>query len=227
MEKDLVIFGAGKIAEVVYYYAKEECGFNVAAFTADAKYISEKTFAGLPVVPFEEIAAHYPPEKFDLFIAVGYHDLNKVREQKYQQALELGYTLVNIVSPLANVPKNVKLGKNCFIMPPAFIHPHVSIGNNTFVWNGAIVGHHSTVEDHCWITSGCSIAGGVTIGRNSFLAINATVGHSVTVGPECFIGANALVTKNLEEKKVVIAESSKPIRLNSDQFLRLSKFSSL
>ena len=30
--KDLLIFGNGKIADVIYYYAKNECNFNVVAF---------------------------------------------------------------------------------------------------------------------------------------------------------------------------------------------------
>ena len=99
--------------------------------------------------------------------------------------------------------------------------------NDVFVFSGAMVGHHSVIEDHCWLTSSCNIAGNVHIGANSFLAINATIGHSVSIGKNCFIGANTLITKDLEEEKVVIAESTKPIRLNSSQFLKMSKFSTL
>ena len=51
--------------------------------------------------------------------------------------------------------------------------------------------------------------------------------QGTSIGKNCFIGANALVTKNLEDEKVVIVESTKPIRLNSSQFLRISNFSNL
>ena len=110
---------------------------------------------------------------------------------------------------------------------PAIIHPCVQLGNNVFVWSGAMVGHHSVIEDNCWLTSCCNISGNVRIGTNTFLAVNATVGHSVTIGKNCFLGANSLITKHLEDDKVVIAESSKPLRLSSAQFLRMSGFSSL
>jgi UDP-3-O-[3-hydroxymyristoyl] glucosamine N-acyltransferase len=103
----------------------------------------------------------------------------------------------------------------------------VQIGNNVFIWNGAMVGHHSIIEDNCWLTSSCNISGNVHVGSNTFIAVNGTVGHSVTIGSNCFLGANSLVTKNLEENKVVIVESSKPLRLNSEQFLRMSTFSNL
>ena len=227
MKKDLIIFGTGKIAEVVYYYAKEECNFNVVAFTVDSAYAVGDTFCNLPIVPFENINQNYPSDKFNMFVAVGYQDLNRLREKKCNEVLAKGYSLISIISPLANVPKNVKTGYNCFIMSPAIIHPCVEIGNDVFVWAGAMIGHHSKIANHVWFTSCANIGGNVTVGSNCFFAMNATVGHSVTLGKECFIGANALVTKNMEDKKVVIAESQKPIKLDSEQFLRLSKFSSI
>ena len=127
MKKDLVIFGIGKIAEVVYYYASKECGFNVVAFCVDDQYKNAEEFQGLPVVPFERIEESYPPAGYDMFVGIGYHDLNRLRETKCNEAIAKGYTLVSIISPLANLPSNVTFGWNCFIMPPAIIHPCVSI----------------------------------------------------------------------------------------------------
>lgn len=223
----LIIFGTGKIAEVIYYYAKEECGYEVAGFTVDEQFAGSGSFLGLPVIAFSEVEKAYPADQYNMFIAVGYHDLNRLREKKCEEAIKKGYKLISIVSPKCNLPSNVSFGYNCFIMPPSEIHPCVKMGNNVFVWSGAIVGHHSVVKNNCWITSGCNISGNVTIGENSFLAINATIGHSVTIGKDCFIGANALITKNTEDKSVLIHESTKPLRLNSDQFLKMSKFSSI
>jgi sugar O-acyltransferase (sialic acid O-acetyltransferase NeuD family) len=227
MKKGLVIFGVGKIAEVVHYYAKEECGFNVAAFCVDAAYRKEDSFIGTPVVSFEGVEKLFPPSDFDMFVAIGYHDLNRLRAAKCAEARAKGYALVSIVSPHAHVPSNVKMGWNCFIMPPAVVHPCVTLGNDVFVWSGSMVGHHSVIGDHCWLTSSCNISGNVSMGDFTFAAVNATVGHSVKIGAKCFLGANTLVTKDLADGGVVIQESSKPIRLNSEQFLRMSNFSNL
>ena len=202
MKKNLIIFGIGKIAEVVYYYAKHECNLNVVGFCVDEQYKNVDTFLDLPVVSFGNVEENFPIASSEMFVAVGYHDLNKLREIKCNEAIEKGYTLVSVISPLANVPKNVTTGYNCFIMSPAIIHPCVTIGNNVFVWSGTLIGHHSIIEDNCWLTSSCNIGGNVTLGANAFLAVNATIGHSIAIGKNCFIGANALVTKSLEEDKV-------------------------
>jgi sugar O-acyltransferase (sialic acid O-acetyltransferase NeuD family) len=227
MKKKLVIFGIGKIADVVYYYASSECDFEVAAFCADNEFIKVDTFNGLPVVSFEEVEQKFHPSEYDMFVAVGYQDLNRLREKKCKEAREKGYSLVSVISPHCNIPTNVTIGWNCFIMPPALIHPCTVLKNNVFVWSGAMVAHHTIIEDNCWLTSCCNISGNVKIGANTFLAVNATVGHSITIGKNCFLGANTLVTKNLDDDKVVITESQKPLRLTSSQFLRMSNFSSL
>jgi sugar O-acyltransferase (sialic acid O-acetyltransferase NeuD family) len=227
MKKDIVIFGAGKIAEVVYYYAKEECGLNVHAFCVDQQFKNSDSFQGLPLVAFENVNEIYPSSDYGMFVAVGYQDLNALRETRCNDALAKGYELVSVISPLANLPKNVITGWNCFIMPPAIIHPFVEIGNNVFVWSGAMLGHHTKIGHHNWITSSANIGGTTEIGSNCFLAMNATIGNSVKIGDRCFLGANTLVVKDLEHEQVVISESSKPIRLNSKQFLRFSSFSNL
>jgi sugar O-acyltransferase (sialic acid O-acetyltransferase NeuD family) len=225
MKKEIILFGTGKIAEVIHYYALQLHGLRVSAFTVDSRYIKEERFLGLPVIPFEEIEKNYSPKEFEMFIAVGYHDLNRLREQKCNEAEKKGFRLTSIVA--TDLPKNVTYGKNCFIMPPSIIHPCVEIGNNVFIWSGAMIGHHSLVGDNCWLTSSCNIGGNVRLGKNTFVAVNATVGHSVSVGEKCFLGANTLLTRNLDNMGVLVAESSKPFRLNSEQFLRFSQFSNL
>jgi len=227
VNKPIIIFGTGKIADVVHYYATTECGYEVAGFCVNENYLGDAMFNQKPVYAFETLEKNFPPSDYEMFVAVGYHNINEVREQKCNEAIAKGYHLVSVVSPLCHLPANVSYGYNCFIMPPSIIHPCVKLGNNVFVWSGALVGHHTVVGDHCWLTSHCHIGGNVQIGHNSFVALNATVGHSVILGNHCFLGANTLVIKNMEPLQVVIADASKPIKMNSRQFLKFSSFTSL
>jgi acetyltransferase-like isoleucine patch superfamily enzyme len=227
MKKPIVLFGTGKIAEVILYYAEQECGFQVDAFVVDQAYVGAGEWKGKTVYALENLHEHIRPETHDAFVAIGYHNMNQVRAQKVEALQNLGFTLVSILPASANAPKDLKIGFNCFIMPPAILHPCVTIGNDVFIWSGAMVAHHSSIQDHCWITSSANIGGNCQIGEHSFLALNTTVSHGITIGKKCFLGANTLVTKNMEDGQVVIAESAKPIRLNSTQFLKFSSFSNL
>lgn len=225
--KPLVLFGAGKIADVVLYFLNNYSDREVVACTLDSTFLHQDSWNGLPVVPFESLVRTHPPEKFDLLVALGYQGLNQLRSEKCAEARMMGYTLASYVHPEAGVPSDLRYGDNCFIMNNVLIHPRVHMGNNVFAWSGAIIGHHSSIGDNCWLTSGCNIAGVVTLGENCFLGINSTIANSVRVGNDCLIGANALVSKCTKNGEVYLTTSTKPFRLNSQQFLRISKFSSL
>ncbi len=227
MAKDIIIFGVGKIADVIQFYMREESGLPVKAFTVNEQYITEPVFNGLPVVAFEGIEQTYPPDKYAVFVALGYHDLNALRAQKIEEVEAKGYEIISYIHPASGAPKDLVHGKNCFVMNNVCIHPRVKLGDDVFVWSGTVIGHHSTIGNHVWLTSAANLSGNVSVGNNCFFAINSTIGHSVTIGNEVFIGANTQVIKNVEDGKVIITESDKPIKLNSKQFLRMSNFSTL
>jgi UDP-3-O-[3-hydroxymyristoyl] glucosamine N-acyltransferase len=153
--------------------------------------------------------------------------MNALRTGKCAEARRLGYTLASYIHPNSGLPSDCIHGDNCFIMNQVLIHPRVRLGNNVFVWSGAMIGHHSTIGDNCWLTSCANVSGVVTMGKNCFLAVNATIAHGISIGDDCFIGANALVTKTTQPSEVYVVENTKPFRLNSCQFLRMSKFSEL
>jgi UDP-3-O-[3-hydroxymyristoyl] glucosamine N-acyltransferase len=101
-------------------------------------------------------------------------------------------------------------------MHHVMIQPRVKLGNNVFVWTGAMIGHHSEIGDDCWLTSSANISGSVSSGRGCFFAVNSTIGNNVIV-----------VTQPTDDEQVFVVESTKPFRLNSRQFLRMSRFPDL
>lgn len=227
VHKPLVLFGCGKIAEVVLQVLKQAGDREVVAVCADREFLPGDRWQGLPTVAFEDLPAQFPPDRFDLFVALGYQQMNRLRADKCQAARALGYTLASVIDPVARLPADSVHGDNCFFMGPLHVHPCVSFGSNVFMWSGAIVGHHSSIGDNCWITSGASIAGVVDVGQDSFFAINSTVAHGVKVGARCFVGANALITRATEDDQVFVVESTKPQRLTSAQFFRMSRIGDL
>lgn len=219
----LVIFGAGQTAEIVYHYFTTDSPHQIVAFTADKAFIKRKTFLGLPVVPFETVDKEFPPSEFDMFVAMSYTNLNRLRAAKYAQAKKKKYRLITYISSKSSLVGKRDMGDNCLILESQVIQPYATIGNDVFVWGGVVIGHHSRIDDHCWLTSESSIGGNTHIGPYCFLGLNATVGHVVTVGAESFIGANTLVTKNAPPKSVFIAKGTDMYPLDSDKFLSITK----
>lgn len=215
MNKRLVIFGTGDIAQLAHYYFSRESDYEVVAFTVDAAFLQEAIFCGLPVVAFENLATRYPPESHDVFVALSYSKLNAVRKEKYLAAKSLGYRLASFVSPRASVLNEGRIGENCFVFEDNTIQPFVTIGNNVTLWSGNHIGHHSAIRDHVFIASHVVVSGGVEIGEQCFIGVNATLRDHIRIGARCVIGAGALLLSDAEPEGVYMGLATERSRVPS------------
>lgn len=200
---EIVVFGAGEIAALADFYFTQDSPRRVAAFSVDGAFIKENSFLGRPLVPFEQIATHYPPDRFDLFVAVSYSKLNSLRSARAAAARAMGYRLPSYVSSRASTFSDLTHGDNCFILEHNVIQPFVRIGSNVTLWSGNHIGHHSVIEDDVFLASHIVVSGGVHIGEASFIGVNATLRDHVTLGGRCVVGAGALVLEDLPAGSVV------------------------
>lgn len=214
--KQLVIFGTAEIAELAYYYFSHDSEYEVVAFTVDDDYVNSETLLGLPVVPFSQIAKRYPPLQYEMHVALSYSRLNQLRQEKYEQTKEKGYTLASYVSSKSVTWPDLTIGDNCFILENQTIQPTVKIGSNVMIWSGNHIGHGSVIGDHTYIASHVVISGHCTIGQRCFFGVNATVRDFCSIGNDCFITMDASITRNVSEGAVVLGaagttlESSDP-----------------
>lgn len=215
--KDIVIFGTGSFAEVANFYFKVDSPYHVAAFTAHGEQVHHPEFCQLPVVAFEEIEQLYPPDKYRMFVAVGYKNVNHVRKKICEEAKNKGYTLVSYLSSKSTHWGDTKIGENTFIFENNTIQPFVNIGNNTVIWSGNHIGHHATIGDNCFITSHTVISGHVEIGDSTFIGVNATLRDNIKIGSSCVIGAGALIMKSTRDNEVYVGERTKKFNKTSKE----------
>lgn len=201
--KELVIVGLDDLAQIARFYFENDAEYRVAAFAADHPYRHTDEFCGLPALDFEDIGLRYPPERYEMFIAIGYSRLNQVREEKYYAAKEKGYRLASYISTRAScwIDRD-QIGDNCFILEDNTIQPFVKIGNNVTMWSGNHIGHHAQISDHVFITSHVVLSGRTSVGNNCFIGVNASVHDHVTIGERCVIGSGALITRDTEPGSV-------------------------
>ena len=114
--KPVIIFGTGHFAEVAHFYLTNDSEFDVAYFTANKEQIVKEKLLDLDIVPFEDIEIKYPPEKYDMFIAIAYSKINKVRAEIFQQAKTKGYNLITSVNSKVTKWGELDIAKNCFIL---------------------------------------------------------------------------------------------------------------
>jgi sugar O-acyltransferase (sialic acid O-acetyltransferase NeuD family) len=203
--KPVVIFGVGAFAEVAEAYLRRDGGRTVLGYTVDGEYATSDTFAGLPVLPWENLIETHPPDRVELLVATGFKGVNKVRRGIYERCKRAGYGFVTYVNSKAMVMSEEPLGENTFIFEANVIQPFVQIGDDVVIWSGNHIGHHSRIASHCFIASHAVISGHVRIGEESFVGVNATFRDGIEIGRRCVIGAGAVVLADQAEGTVLKA----------------------
>ena len=112
------------------------------------------------------------PEYLDIFIAVGN---NVFRKQLYNQAKEIGYNIITLISNEATVSKYASIKQGSVIFPHAVIEPNVMIGNNCIVCANATINHDAIIRDACLIYSNTVIRPNVIIHELTRIGSNCTV----------------------------------------------------
>lgn len=220
--KEIVIFGTGSFAEIIYLYLNKSANAKVVAFTIHSEFIKgDKTYYGLPVISFEEIQDEYPPDKYEMFIAIGYTDMNKKRTKIFKDAKLKGYSLFSYIHPSSHIGDNFTMGENCFIFERNVIQPFVTLGDNVIIWTGNVISHHTIIKNNCFIVSHVAIAGNVVIEPFCFIGMNATIRNGVTIASECVIGAGSVILKNTNKKEVYTTKSTIKLDITSDKLRNL------
>lgn len=215
--KKLVIVGNTSNARLAKYYFETDSEYEVCAFAVNREYIDKETFEGLPITALEEIQEKYSAQEYEMFVAVGYTNMNKIREKLYNFCKEKGYRMANYISSHCSFLTQFPAGDNCFILEENTVQPYVKIGNNVVLWSGNHIGHDVEIGDHVFITSQAVISGFVKIGRNCFIGVNSTVRDAITIAPETLIAAGAIIMKDTVEKGVYLPARSVLFDKKSDE----------
>lgn len=198
--RKLIIFGTGLMAQIAHFYFRRDSRYETTAFAVDGTYKTSDEFCGVPVVVFDSIEQTHPPDKYDIFIAVGAGKMNSIREAKFYEAKKKGYQLAVYKSPSAICDSPV--GENTFIGDMAIVHPFVEIGNNNLIWEYALIGNNSKVGSHGYFAPRSVVSTFVTIEDNVILGTGAIVKTRVRVAKKTLAGASCYISTDTKENSV-------------------------
>ena len=215
MKKEVIIFGAGDFGQVVYFYLMNDSEYKIVGFTAHKNKIKDNKLFNLPIMPFEEIEKRFPPDKYAMFIAIPYTNLNQTRAKIFDEVKKKGYELISYINSKAITWKDINIGENCFILENNVIQPYVTIGDNVIMWSGNHIGHHTIIKDHCFLASHVVVSGKVTIEPYCFLGVNATIRDGIHIAKNNVIGAGTVILKDTKENEVYTTNSTKLLEIKS------------
>ncbi len=197
MNNKIIIYGAGSFAKLMHYHFTHDSEYEVIAFCLDKSYITNHEFCELPVINFETITTHYPPDQYQMFVAVGY-SIMRNRSMLFNKAKQKGYQLVNFISNKAIIREPLNLGENNVIMSSCDFEPYVNIGNNNVFWTRTIMGHNATIGHHNYISGGGGIGGNCNVGDLCFLGNGALMIDNLNIADETYMIAGTIILRDTE-----------------------------
>ena len=219
-KRNLVIFGTEDFADIAYEYFTWDSDYEVVAFTLDRSYLKNTTKFNIPIIAFDELKIKYPPKNVDIFVAIVYGKMNRLRADICLRMKDSGYKLASYISSKAFVWHNVTLGEHCFIFEDNTIQPFVEIGNDVVLWSGNHIGHHSFIGNHCFISSHVVVSGWVRIEEYCFIGVNSTIANNAEIGTGTWISHGSCVAGNIPAHSLVKSVQSEVKPLNEAALFR-------
>lgn len=204
--EEIVIFGIGGHAKVVFDVIVKENKYKAAAFFSLDKDC--KSFLGLPHYHQSELVKHNFSKGIvaigDNFLRQSVVEFIKKEKPKFE--------FIKAIHPMAAVATSVKIGDGSVVMAQAAVNIDSQVGTHVIVNTLASVDHDANLGSFSSVAPGAVLGGNVSVGDFSAISIGAVVKHGVKIGQHTVVGAGAVVLKDIENFKIAYGNPCSVIR---------------
>ena len=127
----------------------------------------------------------------------------RIRLKIKEQVEGIGFQLINVIHPSAQISPSVKMGVGNYIKAGAVIETNTEIGDCCIIDNGAILAHDNKIESGCHIAPGAVFGSSIVLGFCSVVGIGASISTNVKIGRKCIVSVGTSVTNNIDENSVI------------------------
>lgn len=206
MSDGIIIVGAGGHAKVCIELL-QSMGERIAYCVGGLE--SPDQCVGIPVLKGDENLGRLRKEDYSkIFVAIG---SNSLRQRLAVTAGEMGFQLVNAISPQAVISPTARLGAGIAVMAGAVINADATIADLAIINTGATVDHDCKIGKAAHIAPQSGLAGGVVVGALSFMGIGCKVIPEVKIGDRVTVGAGSVVISNINDGATAVGVPARVI----------------
>ena len=133
-----------------------------------------------------------------------------------------GGEFITLISPLAVIAQNVKIGSGCIICPYVHIGSDAVIGDNVRIQAFSNVGHDSQIDAYATLQCYAFTGGFSRVGSEATLCTGAKLLPHKIVADKAVVGAGSVVVQNVAEEVHVFGLPAKEISVTERPALSLT-----
>jgi sugar O-acyltransferase (sialic acid O-acetyltransferase NeuD family) len=188
----LILLGAGGHAHACVDIIEQHGRYEIAGLVGMLEDVNSISL-GYSVIASDRDLPELAKSCRYALVTVGQIGSAENRMRLYRLAVELGFELPAIVSPLAYVSRHAVIGAGTIVMHGAIVNAGARLGDNCIVNTRALIEHDAAIEDHCHISTGAILNGNVRLGAGSFVGSGSTIREGVALGKACVVGMGVAV----------------------------------
>jgi acetyltransferase-like isoleucine patch superfamily enzyme len=198
-KNSLLIVGSSMHGLVVYEAAIKQKIYIPIAFINYSTTTSNDTINKLNIFEIDDIELFFQNGTKNIFINTNNIQLTK---SIYEKAKKIGFNIVNIIHPSAEVSETATFGESIFVGALAIIGTNVKIGSFSKILNKASIAHDSIIKENVQVSDGVTVAGKVLIEDNVIIGINVGIINKCKIGKNSTIISGKIVINDIPENTI-------------------------
>lgn len=218
--KNIIIFGSGDHAKVIFWELSEFKKYKIIGFFDYTK--KEKELINYKNKIYKSFSSYKKINKISNLYGIIGLGTGKLRKEFLinTQKEKLNIKWEKFISKFAIIKKNVKLGDGCVILSGSHINSNSIIGKHVLINSKCNVEHDNIIDDFATLAPSVTTAGHVKIGFGTYVGMGSNIINNTTIKNNVIVGAGSLVNKNLSTNNVYFGSPAKKIR----KIIRKDKF---
>jgi UDP-perosamine 4-acetyltransferase len=209
----LLLVGAGGHAKVVIELFRAVADHEIVGLIDLNLNLKGASVLGVPILGTDVDLPRLRREGIKhAFVGIG---SNQRRLQMGRHLTQLGFEIVNAISPAAIISVSARLGRGIAVMAGVVINADVRIDDFAVINTRASVDHDCWIGEGAHVAPGSTIAGNVKIGRLAFVGAGATAIPGTNIGENAVVGAGACVIRDVPTAARVWGVPAKIMRIGN------------
>jgi len=208
----LAIYGTGGMGKDAYQIVKDypSIPWEKILFIDDTR--EEGMEQDCEMMVFETFARRYSPEEAVIHVGMG----ESINRQKVTDKVKaLGYKIVSIIHPHAQIAEGVTIGEGSQIKMGVVVGSHSVIGNGCVLQSYSTVGTGVTLGNYVQISAKCHISDNVTMEDNAFVGMHGCVSEGVHMGKFSIVSMGAVLFRDLPDDSICMGNPGRVMATNT------------
>jgi sugar O-acyltransferase (sialic acid O-acetyltransferase NeuD family) len=193
--EDIILVGFGGHAKSVADCIERQGKYSIIGYTDFEQYDSKYRYLGTDDV----LSDYYGRGVKNAVICIGYLGKGNLRQRKYRELKDIGYSFPVIADPSAIISETAELGEGTFVGKAAVINAGARVGSMAIINTMALVEHECIVGDFVHVAVSAVLCGQVEVGEAAFIGANATVIQCMKIGENQIVPAGVTIRKTIRK----------------------------